>query len=96
MAGDDLADKLGKYFARFGKARDARIMPDDVARIIVKLEARCDELHAELASATGKKHARLTQKHDAARRMLERARWLLAEVQPQHDDTAPEDGTDPG
>lgn len=96
MAGDDLADKLGKYFARFGKAHDAKIQPEDVARIIAKLEARCEELQDQLASASGKKHHRLTQKHDAARQMLERARWLLAEVQPQGDDTPPENGADPG
>lgn len=96
MAGDDLADKLGKYFARFGKAHDAKIQPDDVARIIAKLEARCDELHAQLASAVGKKHHRLSQKHDAARQMLERARWLLAEVQSPRDATTPGSGDDSG
>lgn len=96
MAGDDLADKLGKYFARFGKARDAKIQPEDVARIIAKLEARCAELQDQLASASGKKHHRLTQKHDAARQMLERARWLLAEVLSQRDATGPDNATDPG
>lgn len=96
MAGDDLADKLGKYFARFGKARDAKIQPEDVARIIAKLEARCAELQDQLASASGKKHHRLTQKHDAARQMLERARWLLAEALSQRDATGPDNATDPG
>lgn len=81
MSDDDLREKLGKFFSRFGQGKDQKIKAEDVLRIVDRLQQRVAELSAELQSeAAPKKRLRLQAKLETAERMQQRAMWLLSEL----------------
>ncbi len=74
-------EKLDKYFGRLEKGKARKIKPTHVEKIIRKLNARMEILLDEVAEAEkDEKKARLAGKLDTVKEQIERAQWLLKEI----------------
>ena len=77
-----LAAKVVEYNARLEDGKASKIEPDHVRRVLAKLRLKQAELEAEIAAAPGAdRRARLEKKLGVARTHVERAEWLLKEIE---------------
>lgn len=76
-----LAEKVEEYKERLESGKASKIKPSHVEKVLRKLRAKSTELEGEIASATSAdKKARLEGKLGIARTQIERAEWLLREL----------------
>ncbi|MGP6089560.1 hypothetical protein [Antarctobacter jejuensis] len=77
----NLAAKVQDYNARLESGKASKIKPRHVEKVLQKLRAKSTELEAEIAEAhSADKKARLADKLQIARTHIERAEWLLNEL----------------
>ncbi len=78
MGLEKLAAKVVDYNARLERGEASKIKPDDVGKVLGKLKKKAVELEAEIAAAPAEdKKARLQKKLKVAQAHIERAEWLL-------------------
>jgi hypothetical protein len=76
-----LAEKVVEYNKRFERGKAEKIKPGHVEKVLVKLRKKSNDLKADIASAENPdKKARLANKLDVANTHIERAEWLLKEI----------------
>ncbi len=74
-------EKLDKYYERLNKGKAEKIKPNHVEKVIRKLKAKEETLHAELAETQKEsKKARLIRKIATIKEQIGRAEWLLETV----------------
>ena len=77
-----LAEKLSDYNARLERGKAKKIKPDHVQKVLEKLRKKSSELEAEIAlEDKEEKKARLRRKLSVAREHMERAEWLLTQIE---------------
>lgn len=77
-----LAEKLSDYNARLERGKAKKIKPDHVQKVLEKLRKKSSELEAEIAlEDKEEKKARLRRKLNVAREHMERAEWLLTQIE---------------
>ena len=77
-----LSAKVADYNQRLADGKASKIKPDHVGKVLEKLRAKEAELTEELAAAPSReKQTRIQRKLDVAREHIERAEWLLAELE---------------
>ncbi|OAN73372.1 hypothetical protein A8B78_18805 [Jannaschia sp. EhC01] len=77
-----LAAKVVDYNERLEDGKASKIKPHHVEEVLHKLRAKSAELEAEIASASSAdKKARLEGKLQVARTHIDRAQWLLNELE---------------
>ncbi len=77
-----LAEKLSDYKARLERGKAKKIKPDHVQKVLEKLRKKSSELEAEIAlEDKEEKKARLRRKLSVAREHMERAEWLLTQIE---------------
>ena len=78
----NLAAKLVDYNERLSSGKASKIKPRHVEKVLQKLRAKSTELEAEIASAkSADKKDRLADKLQIARTHIERAEWLMKELE---------------
>ena len=77
-----IAEKLDKYYRRFEGGKAAKIKPSHVEKAIAKLQTKQASLLQELndTEKTSKK-SRIENKLETAREQIERAEWLLGQIE---------------
>jgi hypothetical protein len=76
-----LAKKVAEYNDRLVQGKVEKIKPDHVKKVLEKLYKKASDLEAEIAFAKNpEKKARSTRKLSIARQHIERAKWLLKEI----------------
>ncbi len=76
-----LAEKLTDYKERLELGKAEEIKPGHVKRVLKKLRNKVSDLEAEVSTEKkADKKARLTRKLGIARKQVERAQWLLREL----------------
>ena len=76
-----LAEKVAEYKERLERGKANKIKPSHVRKILEKLRKKSAELEAEIATTKNPdKKARLEKKLGIASHQIERAEWLLAEI----------------
>jgi septal ring factor EnvC (AmiA/AmiB activator) len=77
-----LSGKIAEYNKRLKQGKVSKIKPDHVEKVLKKLKKKSDDLGNEISQTkrTDKK-ARLKKKLDIANQYIERAEYLLREVQ---------------
>lgn len=76
-----LTAKVVDYNERLESGKASKIKPSHVEMVLQKLRAKSTALEAEIAAATSAdKKARLEGKLQIARTHIERAEWLLKEI----------------
>ena len=74
-------EKLDKYYERLNKGKAEKIKPNHVEKVIRKLKAKEETLHAELAETHKEsKKVRLIRKIATIKEQIGRAEWLLETV----------------
>jgi hypothetical protein len=77
-----LAEKLSDYNTRLELGKAEKIEPDHVRKVMEKLQKKSAQLQAEIAQEEkADKKARLERKLEVAREHVERAQWLLAQIE---------------
>lgn len=77
-----LAEKVADYNERLERGAVNKIKPSHVRKVLEKLNRKAAELEEDIASAESEeKKARLAVKRDVARQHIERAEWLLKEIE---------------
>jgi hypothetical protein len=77
-----LADKVDKYKTRLEGGKASKIKPDHVEKTLQKLRKNLAELEAEEKKASSpEKKARLKRKRGIALTHVERANWLLKQLE---------------
>lgn len=80
----NLAAKVVEYNERLEGGKASKIKPDHVEKVLGKLRKKEAELSAEMDIAVSDdRRDRLERKRQVARTHIERAEWLLAELQRQ-------------
>ena len=76
-----LAEKVNEYNERLERGKASKIKPGHVKDVLEKLQKKTSDLEKEI-EATGKadKRARLVRKLGIAHQQIERAQWLLKEI----------------
>ena len=76
-----LAEKLVDYQHRLDHGKASKIKPSHVRKVLAKLQAKAVALEADIATAkTEEKKGRLRKKLTIAQDQIERAQWLLQEI----------------
>jgi uncharacterized protein YlxW (UPF0749 family) len=77
------ADKLDDYFGRLAHGKAEKIKPSHVEKVIRKLQAKQEQLQAEIEATTKEsKKARLERKFQFAKEHIKRAELLLKNIDP--------------
>ncbi|MCI2393515.1 hypothetical protein [Aliiroseovarius sediminis] len=77
MGLESTIEKLDKYFDRLEQGKAQKIEPEHVDEVIRKLEARAQQLEAELADThKDAKKERVWQKIELVHKQKDRALWL--------------------
>lgn len=84
-----LAEKLADYNERLERGKTEKIKPSHVEKVLDKLRKKVAELEAEIAAETrDDKTDRLARKLGTAREQVQRAEWLLQEIDQTSADSA--------
>lgn len=76
-----LAAKVVEYNERLEQGKASKIMPEDVEKVLRKLQKKCENLKEEAAHATSaEKKNRLQKKLDVAQEHVKRGEWLLEQI----------------
>lgn len=76
------AEKLSDYNARLDQGKAKKIKPDHVQKILEKLRKKSPQLEVEIAREEKEdKKARLRRKIGVTREHVERAKWLLQQIE---------------
>ncbi|MDU8943753.1 hypothetical protein [Ovoidimarina sediminis] len=76
-----LAAKVADYNARLDRGAAGKIKPGHVRKVLRKLTRKSEELEQEIAATTDPdRKASLAIKLDVARQHIERAKWLLEQL----------------
>ena len=76
-----LAEKVAEYNERLARGKASKIKPSHVKKVLEKLRKKRDELEAEIATArNADQKDRLNRKLGIASEQIERAEWLLGEI----------------
>jgi ribosomal protein L22 len=76
-----LAAKVAEYNERLANGKAGKIKPDHIRQVLDKLEKKAEALEESIATETSeKKKAVLQKKLNVARTHIERAKWLLTEL----------------
>lgn len=77
-----LAEKLSEYNTRLERGKAEKIKPDHVEKVLEKLQKKVSQLEADIAcEENADKKTRLTRKLGVAREHVERAQWLLTQIE---------------
>lgn len=77
-----LAEKMADYNRRLETGQASKIKPDHVERVLDKLRRKAADLESEIASTEDpERKARLIGKLGIAGEHIERAEWLLREIE---------------
>ena len=77
-----LAEKVAQYNERLEQGKASKIKPSHVKKVLEKLQSKSDELVEEIETTSNhEKRVRLDRKLGIAREHIERAKWLLKEIE---------------
>ncbi|MHA6265221.1 hypothetical protein ACXYMO_18615 [Arenibacterium sp. CAU 1754] len=77
-----LGEKIAEYKERLEHGKASQIKPNHVEKTLEKLRKRSGELEAEIATTENPdKKVRLKKKLEIAIQQIERAEWLLNEIE---------------
>lgn len=77
-----LAEKVAEYNGRLERGTASKIKPSHVEKVLEKLRKKSADLESEISAAKKPdKKARLEKKLAIATQQIERAEWLLKEIQ---------------
>lgn len=81
MSIKETAEKLRKYKERLRSGKADKIQPKHVEKVLAKLVAKEAELARELSETSKEsKRKRLEHKLETVNELIEKARWLTAQV----------------
>ncbi len=76
-----LAAKVADYNERVENGKASKIKPDDVKKVLKKLQGKKASLEVKISEASNlDEKARLRRKQEIAQEHIERAEWLLSEI----------------
>ena len=76
-----LTEKISDYNERLERGKANKIKPGDVEKVLEKLRAKEAELAEDLERTEDPEHTeRLTRKRAVARQQIERAEWLIRQL----------------
>lgn len=81
-----LAEKMHEYNERLERGKASKIKPSHVKEVLEKLRKKAADLENEIETTKNTdKRARLTRKLGIAGEQIERAEWLLNEIDQEPD-----------